>query len=230
MKDNTATQPVTGAARGGRRGLWLFPVVAVGLVLYLGFSFFQRWEDGKRLAAWTRERAVPNVSVVHPHPDAKPQIPPLPGNIAAWYEASIHAQVSGYVKSWRTDIGAVVKKGDVLAEIETPELDERLAQAREELGRAQAALDLAKVTASRWTALRNSSAVSKQSADEKTSDLAVKQADVGAAGANLDRLKAQKQFAQIVAPFDGIVKSLKCKVGDIVQEGAELAEVEPKRE
>ena len=105
-EDNTATQPVTGAARGGRRGIWLFPVVAVGLVLYLGFSFFQRWEDGKRLATWTRERAVPNVSVVHPHPDAKPQILPLPGNIAAWYEASIHAQVSGYVKSWRTDIGA----------------------------------------------------------------------------------------------------------------------------
>ena len=78
MKDNIATEPVTGAARGGSPGLWLFPVVAVGLVLYLGFSFFQRWEDGKRLAAWTRDRAVPNVSVVHPHPDAKPQILPFP--------------------------------------------------------------------------------------------------------------------------------------------------------
>jgi RND family efflux transporter MFP subunit len=216
MKDNIASEPLAGAGRGRRPGLWLFPLAAVGLVLYLGFSFFHRWEDEKRLAAWTAARAVPNVSLVFPHPDAKPQILPLPGNIAAWYEASIHAQVSGYVKTWRTDIGALVKKGDVLAEIETPELDERLAQAREQLSSAEAGLALAKVTAERWTALRNSSAVSKQSADEKTSDLSVKQADVGAAGANLERLKAQKQFAQIVAPFDGVVTARNIDIGSFV--------------
>ena len=107
-------------------------------------------------------------SVVEPTISTKPEILSLPGTISAWYEASIFAQVSGYIQSWRTDIGAVVKKGDVLAEVETPELDERIAKAREEVSRAQAALDLAKVTAERWAALRNSSAVSKQSADEKS--------------------------------------------------------------
>jgi RND family efflux transporter MFP subunit len=140
----------------------------------------------------------------------------LPGNIAAWYEASIHSQVAGYVKSWSKDIGAKVKKGDVLAEVDTPELDERLAQAREELGRAQANLSMAKVTAERWAALRSSSAVSKQSSDEKASDEKVKQSDVGAATANLDRLKAQKSFAQILAPFDGVVTARNIDIGAYV--------------
>jgi RND family efflux transporter MFP subunit len=216
MKDNIASEPLTGAVRGRRRGLWLFPLAAVGLVLYLGFSFVQRWEAEKRLAEWTRERAVPTVSVISPHRDDKPQILALPGNIAAWNEASIHAQVAGYVRSWRTDIGAIVKKGDLLAEVDTPELDERLAQAREELSRAEAGRALAGVTAERWSALRSSAAVSKQSADEKTSDLKVKQADVGAASANLDRLKAQKQFAQIVAPFDGVVTARNIDIGSYV--------------
>ena len=104
----------------------------------------------------------------------------------------------------------------MLAEIDTPELDERLAQAREELSRAKAALALAQVTAGRWAALRNSSAVSKQSADEKSSDEKVKEADVGAASANLDRLKAQKLFAQILAPFDGVVTARNIDIGSYV--------------
>ncbi len=120
------------------------------------------------------------------------------------------------MKSWSKDIGALVKKGDELAEIDTPELDERVAQAQQELGRAQASLSMAKVTAERWAALRNSSAVSKQSADEKSSDEKVKQADVGAASANLDRLKAQKIFARIVAPFDGVVTARNIDIGSYV--------------
>lgn len=216
MKDNIASEPLTGAVRGRRLGLWLFPLAAIFLVLYLAFSFIQRWEAEKRLSEWTRERAVPTVSVIRPHHDDKPLILALPGNIAAWNEASIHAQVAGYIRNWRADIGAIVKKGDVLAEVDTPELDERLAQAREELSRAEAGRALAGVTAERWSALRNSAAVSKQSADEKTSDLKVKQADVGAASANLDRLKAQKQFAQIVAPFDGVVTARNIDIGSYV--------------
>ena len=216
MKNDIVSEAPVVPAKGRNIGLWL--VLAAGglIAAYLAFTFLQRWENDRRLTEWTQERAIPNVTTVRPHTDDKPQALALPGNIAAWYEATIHSQVGGYIKSWKTDIGAVVTKGEVLAEVDTPELDERLAQAREELSRAQAALALAKVTAERWTALRNSAAVSKQSADEKTSDLQVKQADVGAASANLDRLKAQKQFALIVAPFDGIVTARNIDIGSYV--------------
>lgn len=214
-KELAAAQPATTQKRG-RLGVWLIPLAFLILAGYVAFALIQRRESQVDLAAWTRDRAIPYVAIVRPHTDANPQILALPGNIAAWYEASIHSQVSGYVKTWSTDIGARVKKGDILAEIDTPELDERLAQAREELSRAQANLSLAKVTAERWAALRSSSAVSKQSSDEKASDEKVKQADVGAASANLDRLKAQKVFAQIVAPFDGVVTVRNIDIGSYV--------------
>ncbi len=216
MNDEIAFASLLGLIRRRRLSEWLIPAIVVILVLYVAITLLARRANQNDLAAWTRDRAIPYVSIIQPHKDAQPQVLALPGNIAAWYEASIHSQVAGYVKSWSKDIGAIVKKGDVLAEIDTPELDERLAQAREELGRAQAALSLAKVTAQRWDALRNSAAVSKQSADEKSSDEKVKQADVGAAAANLDRLKAQKVFAQIVAPFDGVVTARNIDIGSYV--------------
>jgi RND family efflux transporter MFP subunit len=214
-KEFVSAQPQV-AIKRRRFGLWLIPVVILVLLGYVGFALTQRRESQVDLAAWTKERAIPFVSIIQPRQESKPEILALPGNIAAWYEASIHAQVAGYVKSWSKDIGAIVKKDDVLAEIDTPELDERLAQAREELGRTQAALAMAKVTAERWAALRTSSAVSKQSADEKSSDQKVKEADVGAASANLDRLKAQKVFAKIVAPFDGVVTARNIDIGSYV--------------
>ncbi|MGO9942730.1 MAG: efflux RND transporter periplasmic adaptor subunit [Rhodoblastus sp.] len=214
-RDTTSARPIA-PVRRRRIGLWLIPLALAILAGYVAFALMQRRESQTDLAAWTRDRAVPYVAVIHPHSDANPQVLALPGNISAWYEASIHSQVAGYIKSWSKDIGAHVKKGDVLAEIDTPELDERLAQAREELSRAQANLSLAKVTAERWAALRSSSAVSKQSSDEKASDEKVKQADVGAASANLDRLKAQKVFALIVAPFDGVVTARNIDIGSYV--------------
>ncbi len=214
-KEIISSPPIAKAGHRGS-GFWLILVAALVLACYVAYALIERRGDQANLAKWTRERSIPYVHVITPHADSNPQVLPLPGNIAAWYEASIHSQVAGYVKSWSKDIGAKVKKGEVLAEIDTPELDERLAQAREELGRAQANLSLAKVTAERWAALRSSSAVSKQSSDEKASDEKVKQADVGAATANLDRLKAQKVFAQIVAPFDGVVTARNIDIGAYV--------------
>ena len=216
MKHDLASKASAVPVRRRGQGPWLLLLAVVLIAAYLFTSFAHRFENAKRLDEWTRDRAVPTVAVVQPFVDDKPSTLALPGNIAAWYDASIHAQVSGYIKSWRTDIGASVKKGEVLAVIDTPELDQRLDQAQEELSRAQAALALAKVTAERWNALRASAAVSKQSADEKTSDLKVKQAEVGAASANLDRLKAQKLFAQIVAPFDGVVTARNIDIGSYV--------------
>jgi RND family efflux transporter MFP subunit len=215
MNKEITTPPVAQARRRGFGG-WLILIALLVMASYVAYALIQRRDSQANLATWTRDRAIPTVSVIKPHAETKPESLPLPGNIAAWYEASIHSQVAGYVKSWSKDIGAKVKKGDVLAEVDTPELDERLAQAREELGRAQANLSMAKVTAERWAALRSSSAVSKQSSDEKASDEKVKQSDVGAATANLDRLKAQKSFAQILAPFDGVVTARNIDIGAYV--------------
>ena len=199
-----------------RRVLWLVLLIAAILAGWFIHPMLERWTPTTDLAELMKQRAIPNVVLVHPHQATEPDVLELPGTIAAWYEAPIHSQVDGYVKSWSTDFGARVKKGQTLAVIDTPALDERLAQAREQLGRAEAALALAKVTAGRWKALRHANAVSGQSTDEKSSAEKVKLAEVGAAGANLDRLKAQKQFATIVAPFDGVVTARDIDIGSYV--------------
>jgi len=186
------------------------------VVSYAAFLLIQRRDSQANHTARRQVRKLEHVSIVRPHHDGKPEDVTLPGNISAWYEASIRAQVAGYVKSWSTDIGAVVKSGDILAEIDTPALDEKPAQAKEELNRVDAALELAKVTRERWAALRGASAVSGQSTEEKSSGEQVKEADVGVATANLERLKAQKRFAQIVAPFDGVVTVRDVDVGSYV--------------
>jgi RND family efflux transporter MFP subunit len=216
MNDDLAPASPPGLAPRGRRGFWLALLLAAVLLTYVALTLWRRHEVRLDLAAWTRERAIPYVQLVSPHADSQPLTLELPGSIAAYYDASIHAQVAGYVKSWTRDIGARVRKDEILAEVDTPELDERLAQAREELSRARAALALAMTTAERWAALKKSAAVSKQSSDEKDSDARVKQADVGAAAANLDRLKAQKAFARIVAPFDGVVTARNVDIGAYV--------------
>jgi RND family efflux transporter MFP subunit len=124
------------------------------------------------------------------------------------------------VQTWRKDIGAQVRRGDVLAVIDTPELDDRVAQAEGELAKANANLSLAKVTASRWETLRASSAVSQQAIDEKVGDQRAKEADVAEAEANLNRLRSQKAFANIVAPFDGVVTARNVDIGSLVNASA----------
>ena len=141
----------------------------------------------------------------------------LPGNVEAFDSASIHGQVKGYMSEWRKDIGAKVNQGDVLAVVDTPELDQSIAVAQSELAKAKANLALAKVTAARWISLRASAAVSQQAADEKDSDPRAKAAQVDAALSNVDRLKAQKAFANIVAPFDGVVTARNVDVGSLVK-------------
>ena len=141
----------------------------------------------------------------------------MPGNVDAFYTASIHGQVSGYVQEWRKDIGAKVHEDDVLAVIDTPELDQSIAVAQSQLEKAKANLALAKVTAQRWNSLRASAAVSQQAADEKESDARARAAEVDAAQSNVDRLKAQKAFANIVAPFDGVVTARNVDIGSLVK-------------
>ena len=144
----------------------------------------------------------------------------LPGRLEAQSRAPIYARVSGYLKSWNVDIGAPVKSGQLLAEIEAPDLDQQLLQARADLASAQANLSLAGATAKRWQSLVASDSVSRQEAEEKANDLATKQAAANAAQANVDRFLATKNFTRIVAPFDGTVTSRSTDVGALINAGS----------
>jgi RND family efflux transporter MFP subunit len=213
------TEPTTADVEDRRpvkvgRAILLLAVAAIA-VAYVGIS--GRHHDDEKLKQWTEVQAVPPVAVVEAKRGGEARELVLPGNVDAFYSASIHSQVTGYVQEWRKDIGAKVKQGDVLAVVDTPELDDRVAVAQSELAKAKANLALAKVTAARWNSLRASAAVSQQAADEKDSDQSAQAAQVDAAQSNVDRLKAQKRFANIVAPFDGVVTARNVDVGSLVK-------------
>lgn len=197
----------------GIGALALVAVVVVGGVVTRSMAS----EDLKAVAA---QESIPSVNLIHPTASADGEQLTLPADIEANDVAVMHAQVSGYVKAWYVDIGARVKKGQVLADIETPEIDQQLAQARAALATATANQQLAKVSADRWTRLLAKDAVSKQEADEKSSDLAAKTATVEAARANVDRLAAQVAFKRIVSPFDGVVTQRNAHVGMLVTANA----------
>ncbi len=199
------------------RALVVLVLVAVGAAVW---GVESRRGDETKLAQWTLDRAIPTVAVVTPEHGGGERELVLPGDVDAYYNAIVHAQVSGYVHQWYKDIGAHVKAGDVLATIDTPELDQRLAESREELTKAKANQALAAVTADRWKSLRQSGAVSQQAADEKVADEAAKDAEVAASSANVDRLKALKAFANIVAPFDGVVTQRNIDIGSLVSDSA----------
>jgi RND family efflux transporter MFP subunit len=169
-----------------------------------------------RLERWTGVQSIPTVKIISPKLGGATQELELPGDIQALFEAPIHARVSGYVRDWRYDIGARVKAGDVLATIEAPEIIAQFEQAKGELAKSQANLQIARVTSRRWSALRAPKAVSQQSVDEKESDVSAKEAEVASAKANVDRLSALKGFTEVVAPFDGIVTARNVDIGALV--------------
>ena len=144
----------------------------------------------------------------------------MPGTLNAFYDAPIYARVPGYLRAWYKDIGARVHKGDVLAVIDTPDLDQQIEQAKGQLANAVAAEQLSRTTAQRWVSLLKLDAVSKQEEEEKTGDFAAKQALVTAAKADLDRVEALKTFARITAPFDGVVTGRSVDVGALINAGA----------
>ena len=200
-------------------GLALF-VLALAAGSVAAWGVVSRRNDETKLTQWTLERAIPTVAIVSPKQGGDPRDLVLPGDVEAYYNAVVRAQVSGYVRQWYKDIGASVKAGDLLAVVDTPELDQRLAESREQLTKAKANQAFAAVTAERWKSLRQSGAVSQQTADEKVADEQEREAEVAAASANVDRLKALKAFANIVAPFDGVVTQRNIDVGSLVNESA----------
>jgi len=191
-------------------------VAAIGLAVY---GIADRAKSKQEVQIWTNEQAIPTVALVQPQQGPSEGELVLPGNVSAFYAGSIYGRVSGYVKDWYDDIGAHVKKGQVLAVIDSPDLDQQLAQARADLIRAQADEQLAQVTYERWKALSKQNIVSQQAKDEKFGDASAKTAAVQAAQANVARLEAMASFKNLTAPFDGIVTARSVDIGDLVDAG-----------
>ena len=195
-------------------------LVLVGAVSLAVTGIMSRNHDETKLAQWTGAQAIPTVKVVAPARGTTNQELILPGDVEAFYEAPIYARVPGYLKLWYKDIGARVKAGDTLAVIDTPDLDQRLEQAKSNLASVRPTPRSPSVTAARWKALLPSNSVSRQSADEKVADARAKEAQVAAAKANVDRLQAPENFKYIVAPFDGVVTARDTDIGALINAGS----------
>jgi RND family efflux transporter MFP subunit len=191
-------------------------LVALGAASY---GLYTRYEASRRLAASTAEQATPTVAVIRPQALASAATLTLPATIEALNSAALNARANGYVRVWRADIGDHVKAGAVLAEIETPETDKGLDQARANLRAAKENEALAQKTNFRWSTLRRQGWVTQQSADEKESDLKAKSALSKAAQAEVERLSALVNFSRIEAPFDGVVTQRSVEVGQLVTAG-----------
>ena len=200
-----------------RRGLAIAAVVGcLVLLLVVVNGIWSRNASEARLQQLAGSEAIPTVGVVLPEFVANKTSLDLPGRLEAYTRAPIYARVSGFLKAWYVDIGAPVKAGQLLAEIEAPDLDQQLLQAKAALASAQAAEALALVTAQRWQTLGGSNTVAKQTVDEKIGDLTVKQALSKAAQANVDRLLVLADFKRVVAPFDGTVTTRNTDVGALI--------------
>ncbi len=197
----------------------LAATVAVAIaVAVVAAGLWSRKSNAEQLQSTASDRGQPSVALVAPQPLAEGGLE-LPARIEAWSRAPIYARVSGYLKRWNVDIGGKVKAGQQLAEIETPDLDQQLMQARAELATARSNAALAASTAKRWQGLLESDSVSKQEVDERTGDMAAKQSQVAALQANVDRIEALKRFTQLTAPFDGVVTARNTDVGALINIG-----------
>ena len=203
-----------------RRKLSIFGVVVVvAAVLVVVTGIRAREDSDARLREWTDNQAIPTVAVVLPDAKVLHATIDLPGRLEAYYRAPIFARVSGYLKSWSADIGARVKAGQVIAEIEAPDLDQQLLQARADLASQQASAKLSEATLNRRKTLIASNFVSMQEIDERTADLSNKRAAVNSGQANVERLEALAGYKKITAPFDGVVTSRDTDVGALINAG-----------
>jgi RND family efflux transporter MFP subunit len=199
--------------------------IAVGTILFLlvAYAVFEgvhsRVEATAKLRQVAMSSAIPSVEVVHPKGGADSEEIELPGNTQAFTDTPIYARTSGYVKRWFVDIGDHVKQGQLLAVIETPELDQQLRQAKADLENAQANLQIAQITATRWQNLLKTNSVSQQETDQAVSDLHSKRALVDSNQANVDRLEHLQAFENITAPFDGVITARNTDVGALIQAG-----------
>jgi len=202
------------------RKLGIFGLVAViAAVLVVGTGIRAREDASAKLREWTDDQAIATVAVVLPDAKALSATLDLPGRLEAYYRAPIFARVNGYLKSWSADIGAKVTAGQVIAEIEAPDLDQQLLQARADLVNQEASAKLSEVTLARRRTLIASNFVSMQEIDERTADLSNKNASVKASQANVERLEALAGYKKITVPFDGIVTARSTDVGALINAG-----------
>jgi RND family efflux transporter MFP subunit len=193
-------------------------VIVAAAVVVSGIT--TRQTADARLRDWTEQRAIPVVDVAPPDTKTARTTLDLPGRLEAYAQAQLFARVSGYIREWKADIGARVKAGQVLADIDAPDLDQQIMQAKADLASAQANLSLSNANLDRGKSLITSAAISKLDLEQREADAANKSGIVKAAQANLDRLRALEKYKQIVAPFDGIVTGRATDVGALINAGA----------
>jgi RND family efflux transporter MFP subunit len=216
---NVSMTATRGKSSPGRSVAILFvALLVVGLLVASGI--IPRLKARKALAAETSQLAAPTVTVVQAKRGAPTQEILLPGNIQAFVDAPIYARTNGYLKRWYFDIGSHVKQGQLLAEIESPEVDQQLSQAQADLGTAMANLHLSQITADRLSDLIKQDAVSQQETDNAVSDLASRNTAVKSAQANVDRLKQLVSFENVYAPFDGVVTARNTDIGQLIDSGS----------
>ncbi len=200
-------------------------IVLIVLALFVtGEAVFQGISSRARatttLIRETRQMAVPTLTVIRPREGSAREEIVLPGNVQAFIDAPIYARTNGYLRRWYFDIGSRVKTGQLLAEIDTPEVEQQLQQARADLATAEANLHLAETTAERWQNLLKTDSVSKQETEEKLSDLKAMNAIVDSARFNVKRLEDLQSFQKIYAPFDGVITARNTDVGALIDAGS----------
>ena len=200
-----------------RRAGIAFVLLAIAVVAY---GLGTRAAQNSRLHEVTEAQAIATVAIVTPSRVENQTGLDLPGRLQAFINAPIYARVPGYLKSWKYDIGGKVKAGELLAEIDTPDLDQQLQQARAALGVAQANAKLAKISADRWQSLAGTDAVATQDVDTRNFTLNANVAQVKAAQASVDQLVAEEGFKRLIAPFDGIVTARETDIGQLINVGA----------
>ena len=194
--------------------------IAVIILVVLGaFTLFQRRSQYQALAKETETLAVPTVAVIHPTTEPSEEGLILPGSMQAYVESPIYARTNGYLKKWYRDIGSRVRKGELLADIDTPEVDQQLLQARADLETSQANANLSHITATRYEDLIKTDSVSKQEVDNAAGDLAAKQAGVASSQANVHRLSELESFKHIYAPFSGVITRRNVDIGTLINAG-----------
>ncbi len=208
--------PACGRSRLGRFVLFACAVAIVALIA----GFAPRLHKRSQVALQTKELSIPVVRVTSPSPAKAPPPLRLSGELKPYIEAPIYARATGYVRKWNVDLGSQVVQGQLMAELETPELDQQLSQARADLKHAEAALALAQITAKRWTQMLASKTISSQEADVKAADVTLTRAAVESARANVERFEQMAGFANIAAPFAGTVTARSLDIGQLVTAGS----------
>ncbi len=218
---NSSEQPAEMERQPLSRSLFVglgVSALVLGVIIYAGVH--ERAVAASNLGTVTERAAITTVNVVEPKSGAALEEIVLPGNTQAFSDTPIYARTNGYLKRWYVDIGAHVRQGELLAEIETPEIDQQLEQARADLKTAEANEQLAQITATRWQNLLKTDSVSKQETDQAVNDLSAKQATVESMTANVHRLEQLQSFEKIYAPFSGVVTARNTDVGALINAGA----------